>query len=103
LTHPFKLKELAKLCAGSGEVMVFPTPIKLSFQLLERLLKRSMGVLLTLGADCSPFALKSAHHSRSLPPGSPIESRLPREVVAGVMNQDLLNGCPVAKNVSVTF
>jgi hypothetical protein len=25
LTHPFKLKELAKLCAGSGEVMVFLT------------------------------------------------------------------------------
>jgi len=25
LTHPFKLKELAKLCAGSGEVMIFLT------------------------------------------------------------------------------
>jgi hypothetical protein len=25
LAHPFKLKVLAKLCAGSGEFMVFPT------------------------------------------------------------------------------
>jgi len=25
LTHPFKLKVLAKLCAGTGEFMVFPT------------------------------------------------------------------------------
>jgi integrase/recombinase XerC len=25
LTHPFKLKKVAKLCAGSGEVMVIPT------------------------------------------------------------------------------
>jgi hypothetical protein len=25
LTHPFKLKELANLCAGSGEFMVIPT------------------------------------------------------------------------------
>jgi len=25
LTHPFKLKKVAKLCAGSGEVMIIPT------------------------------------------------------------------------------
>jgi hypothetical protein len=38
--------------------------------LQRRFLKQPIAVLLTFRADCSHFALKSAHHSRYLPTGS---------------------------------